>query len=492
MGLSILMVSMFVLYSCSKKAQENLSKDQIDQQDKDAKAIPIDAKNFTESDSDLTTVDYKQFYDQLAPHGEWIQVKAEDIGLKSKIVSSESSGNNNFSVSNLFGVKDAFADADLSVGMAFVWKPSSDLGVALVAGEAPMYRPYSNGRWVNTNDGWYFRGATPVEETTSHYGRWVNSRDNGWLWVPGRVWAPAWVDWRQNDDYISWAALPPSDYLIDGNMSNSYIDDDNYVTVNRNYFLEPDVYKYNDVYYDNGDRILVSEMSILPGLSIVNSIVINRGPDVNIFQVAYGRNIDLVNIQYVNNYNDIRYSDRNYYVYRPIFERYKHHDNGRWSMSEPKSFKKYDEWKGSKENNGNDNGNKNKGYDNGSKNQGYDNSNKNKSDNGNKNKYNDNGNKNKGNDNGNKNKGNDNGNKNKGNDNGNKNKGNDNGNKNKGNDNGNKGNDNGNRNKGNDNGNKNKGNDNGNKNKGNDNGNKNKGNDNGNKGNDNGNKGKNK
>src|SRR3977135_729720 len=34
---------------------------------------------------------------------------------------------------------------------------------------------------------------------------------NGWVWVPGDQWAPAWVSWRQTDDedYVGWAPLPP-------------------------------------------------------------------------------------------------------------------------------------------------------------------------------------------------------------------------------------------------------------------------------------------
>jgi hypothetical protein len=29
------------------------------------------------------------------------------------------------------------------------------------------------------------------------------------VWVPGYTWAPAWVSWRSNDDYVGWAPLPP-------------------------------------------------------------------------------------------------------------------------------------------------------------------------------------------------------------------------------------------------------------------------------------------
>ena len=31
----------------------------------------------------------------------------------------------------------------------------------------------------------------------------------GWYWVPGYEWAPAWVAWRNNNDYYGWAPLSP-------------------------------------------------------------------------------------------------------------------------------------------------------------------------------------------------------------------------------------------------------------------------------------------
>ena len=42
-----------------------------------------------------------------------------------------------------------------------------------------------------------------------HYGRWVRVQDEGWCWVPDTDWGPAWVSWRNNDEYVGWAPLPP-------------------------------------------------------------------------------------------------------------------------------------------------------------------------------------------------------------------------------------------------------------------------------------------
>jgi hypothetical protein len=49
----------------------------------------------------------------------------------------------------------------------------------------------------------------PWGDIPYHYGRWVELDSPGWCWVPGYDWAPAWVSWRCNDDYIGWAPLPP-------------------------------------------------------------------------------------------------------------------------------------------------------------------------------------------------------------------------------------------------------------------------------------------
>ncbi len=31
----------------------------------------------------------------------------------------------------------------------------------------------------------------------------------GWLWYPDYEWAPAWVEWRYDNNYIGWAPLHP-------------------------------------------------------------------------------------------------------------------------------------------------------------------------------------------------------------------------------------------------------------------------------------------
>ncbi len=73
----------------------------------------------------------------------------------------------------------------------------------------PGWRPYTAGRWVWSDYGWYWVSSEPYGWVTYHYGRWYLDDSYGWVWIPDTVWGPAWVEWRYNDDYIGWAPLPP-------------------------------------------------------------------------------------------------------------------------------------------------------------------------------------------------------------------------------------------------------------------------------------------
>ena len=86
-------------------------------------------------------------------------------------------------------------EADLTV-----WRPH---------GVSRNWRPYSNGRWSWTVNGWYWDSYEPFGWATYHYGRWYYDDYYGWIWIPDYEWAPSWVEWRYDDDYIGWAPLPP-------------------------------------------------------------------------------------------------------------------------------------------------------------------------------------------------------------------------------------------------------------------------------------------
>jgi len=74
----------------------------------------------------------------------------------------------------------------------------------------PYWRPYLEGRWVNTDYGWTWASYEPFGWATYHYGRWAWDNRFGWLWVPGTIWGPAWVSWQYGGGYVGWAPLPPA------------------------------------------------------------------------------------------------------------------------------------------------------------------------------------------------------------------------------------------------------------------------------------------
>ena len=361
--LALLLFAVFGFSSCTKKSDE--TSDQKDEVTNET----ISDSDFTESDEDLLTVNYKQFYDELAPHGEWVQVNAKDLGLDLK-----SEGESGSLMNDLLGIKNTYAD-DFNFGMFFVWKPSPDLAVTVSAGEPAVYTPYTNGQWVNTNDGWYFKAPTPYEETTCHYGRWAYSPALGWVWLPGRVWSPAWVQWRENDNYIAWAPVPPSVYIVNNVLTPVVVNENRYVIVEKRHFIEPSVYKYRYFYKENKNKIMIKEMTKVDGVMIKNKTVINKGPDPISIEKITGKKIEIVKINKVKNRNDVKYTASEINIYTPEFIKSKGKDK-KESVSKPEKYVPYteavtmskkenkDEEKGViKEEKGNEQSDKEKGFD---------------------------------------------------------------------------------------------------------------------------------
>jgi hypothetical protein len=72
------------------------------------------------------------------------------------------------------------------------------------------WQPYTNGQWVYTEYGWTWRSDDPWGGNPYHYGTWASLDHYGWCWIPGTVWAPAWVTWSYSNSYVGWAPLPPT------------------------------------------------------------------------------------------------------------------------------------------------------------------------------------------------------------------------------------------------------------------------------------------
>jgi hypothetical protein len=118
------------------------------------------------------------------------------------------------------------AEGSVSVSVSFFHERLSPYGRWVVAGRfgdcwvpsgvAAGWAPYVDGQWYWTDYGWTWASADPWGDLPFHYGTWAWADGYGWVWVPGTVWAPAWVTWAYTDAYIGWAPLPPSFVLTAG------------------------------------------------------------------------------------------------------------------------------------------------------------------------------------------------------------------------------------------------------------------------------------
>jgi len=86
-----------------------------------------------------------------------------------------------------------------------VWYPTQ--------GVTSSWRPYMDGRWVPTDDGWVFETGEPWGWATYHFGNWMPTTEYGWVWNPGSTWYPSTAAWRTSDEYVGWAPIPPPDYV---------------------------------------------------------------------------------------------------------------------------------------------------------------------------------------------------------------------------------------------------------------------------------------
>src|SRR5262249_49228579 len=126
-----------------------------------------------------------------------------------------------------------------------------------------------------------------------------------WVWVPAVQWAPAWVTWREGGGYIGWAPLPPEP------RPGIVID----VTVRPAAFCFVEESHMHDrvrptTVIINNNTIINKTVNITK-TKIVNNVVINDGPRVDVIEHASGRGIQKVSV------NDLRHRDE-----QPVADRH--------------------------------------------------------------------------------------------------------------------------------------------------------------------------
>lgn len=171
------------------------------------------------------------------------------------------------SIGFFYDALDPYGDWIYTPSYGYVWQPA--------AARQPSWAPYSDGYWAYTDAGWTWISYEDFGWATYHYGRWIRMNHH-WCWVPGYEWAPAWVSWRQADDYVGWAPLPPE----------------------ARWFVNIGFSSWADSHYDIGPSCYnFVPMRMFSSRSSLNPFIMDRSRNVTYVD----RSVNITNITYRNN-----------------------------------------------------------------------------------------------------------------------------------------------------------------------------------------------
>lgn len=209
----------------------------------------------------VVTVQY--FQESLSPYGSWIQID----------------------------------------GAGLCWQPT-------IVVSDPLWRPYYNGgRWVYSSSGWYWQSDYNWGWAAFHYGRWSRHHRHGWVWSPDTVWAPAWVSWRQSQDYFGWAPLPPGSHYRSGfgftyqdrNVGISFgfgLGYDDFCFVPARRFCDPNPWRHGIGPHER--QIVYNQTTVINNyVSGDNNVIINEGIGRTRIASATGQKLEPVPIRQI-------------------------------------------------------------------------------------------------------------------------------------------------------------------------------------------------
>jgi hypothetical protein len=157
---------------------------------------------------------------------------------------------------------------------------------------APDWRPYTLGHWDYTEDaGWLWFSDEPFGWCCYHFGRWAFVTRVGWCWVPGHEWAAAWVVWRHGGGYVGWAPMPPvgSGIGIGVGIGISEPPPWAFCFVEDKYITEVNIREHIEPATRNVTLINVTKN--ITRYEVREGRVVNRGVDVEAIERASGRRV---------------------------------------------------------------------------------------------------------------------------------------------------------------------------------------------------------
>lgn len=151
------------------------------------------------------------------------------------------------------------------------------------------WRPYQYGFWAPTDlYGWTWISSEPFGWATFHYGQWTYDRFLGWVWIPGLDWGPAWVSWRESEDYVGWAPLMPQTSQYESVPGGAYL----YVPPAQ--LVSTDIAKH--AVKQESIRNEIGRMSPVTNFAEAGDVKIVRGPAFEDIERAVGAPIPRVTL----------------------------------------------------------------------------------------------------------------------------------------------------------------------------------------------------
>ncbi|MBI1763858.1 MAG: hypothetical protein HYR56_20735 [Acidobacteria bacterium] len=191
------------------------------------------------------------------------------------------------------------------------------------------WRPYTVGNWVYTDYGWTWNSDEDWGWATYHYGRWNFDTGIGWVWVPGYDWGPAWVSWRNGNDWLGWAPLPPEivwdNGFVEVGLMDSLIPPFYYNFVEERYFNAPRLATY--IAQAPRNVALIRETNNITRYEFINQRVLNKAFDTRRIEQATGQAVRTYRIEEAKGPNALRRfqaDSGSVSFYRPHLERDNH------------------------------------------------------------------------------------------------------------------------------------------------------------------------
>jgi hypothetical protein len=129
--------------------------------------------------------------------------------------------------------------------VGYVWRPY------LNRMDYPGWRPYYVGSWTTVGGQLFWVPDEPWGWVPYHLGIWQWDKKLGWVWLPGSLFAPAWVDWEFYFGYFGWRPWGLYDWFGDFYLDAFYMGDAWYYDWHG---FGPKYYAWSTAYYP-GDPV---------------------------------------------------------------------------------------------------------------------------------------------------------------------------------------------------------------------------------------------